>query len=100
MENFELLKDDDIKEEAATKNKLHNVPIKIKVKPSIKKGTGFSALPFTNCGKSAKKKRATFGFNMFVKKPWRNVFLNVPDCFSDDIIIFDFQWFPSICHIA
>ena len=44
---------------------------------------------FTNWGRSAKKNKATLGFNIFVKKPCLNVFFMETVAFSDDIIILD-----------
>ncbi len=82
----------DILADAHTKNKLHKVPIKINVKPNIKKGTGLSALLFTNCGRSAKKKSATFGLSRFVKRPCLNTTKNDDEAFSLLILILDFDF--------
>ncbi len=81
----------DILADAHTKNKLHNEPMKINVKPNIKKGTGLSALLFTNWGRSAKKKSATFGLRRFVKRPCLNTKKN-DDAFSLLILILDFDF--------
>ena len=66
--------------------------MKINVKPNIKKGTGLSALLFTNCGRSAKKKSATFGLRIFVKSPYLNTTKKDDEAFSSLILILDFDF--------
>ena len=91
-ENLDSLNAVDILADAHTKNKLHDAPIKIKVKPSIKKGTALSALLVTNWGRRAKKKSATFGLSRFVKSPCLNTAKNDNEDFSALILILDFDF--------
>src|SRR2546430_14337238 len=54
-------------------SRFQSVPLKLKTAPRKRKSRGLlEASEAMNCGKNARKNRATFGFSTFVRKPWTN----------------------------
>src|SRR5437667_12066745 len=54
-------------------SRFQSVPLKSKTAPRKRKASGLlGASESMNCGKNARKNRATFGFSTFVRKPWTN----------------------------
>src|SRR5437762_4165510 len=54
-------------------SRFQSVPLKLKTAPRKRKASGLlGAFESMNCGKNARKNRATFGFSTFVRKPWTN----------------------------
>src|SRR5258706_14281407 len=54
-------------------SRFQSVPLKLKTAPRKRNASGLlGASESMNCGKNARKNRATFGFSTFVRKPWMN----------------------------
>src|SRR5439155_21277069 len=60
-------------------SKQPTLPVRTKVNPRVRKAAVFEvAVESMNCGRKARKKRATLGFKMLVKMPWRKAATGSP----------------------
>src|SRR2546422_3744095 len=64
-------------------SRFQSVPLKSKTAPRKRKASGLlGASESMNCGKNARKNRATFGFSTFVRKPWTNTVRKVAGAYA------------------